>query len=156
MNSHIASLREQLPDLLRRLADPITPYTAAELWSRLHAENWDLCLPVLHSQLQAGPAEVQRLVIAILIEQAEQLGKDSLPEWSRDVANLMMSADRLVRMAAIEAVSTLGIDGVATRKRLRQIVCDGEPALACAALKALLDLDETVIEEVAACFRPHP
>lgn len=140
------SFVEQLTGLLRQLADPVTPHTAAELWCRIRAVGWEECLPVLLHELQTGNPDVKRLVLAILSEEAEQEGTDSVQPFLDEVERLLADENRLVRMAAIHAVRDLNLSGAS--QALRRIICNDEAELSRQALITLIELDDGVVEEL--------
>jgi len=147
------SFVEQLPGMLRLLADPTTPHTAPEISCRIQAAGWELCVPVLLSELRGDDPDVKRLVLAILAEEAENVGTESTEPFHEAVEWLMADEDRLVRMAAIHAVRDLHISTPTATAALRRIVCDDEAELARQALLTLIELDDGVVEELAQMLR---
>lgn len=147
------SFVEQLSGILRLLADPTTPHTAAELWCRIQAEGWELCIPTLLSELQGDNPDVKRLVLAVLSEEAEQVGTESTEPFQEAVERLLADEDRLVRMAAIHTVRDLLISTPTAAAALRRIACHDEPPLAREALISLIELDDGVVEELAQKLR---
>ena len=143
----------QLPILLRLLADPRTPHTSSELWCRVTTFGWEECEPVLLAELKSDNSDVQRLVIAIVEEQAEHAGIDSIQNFVRPIVTLLSHDDRLVRVCAVSAVGGLMIDDQNAADSLRQIVCKDEPTIARSALQVLLAFDDKFVQEVAEWFR---
>lgn len=146
----------QLPFLLRLLADPTTPHTAHELWCRIRSIDWGGCVPVLKSELDGGVADVKRLVLAIISEEAEQMGCESVEQFLPTVVSLLSDEDRLVRMSAIHTVESLKICDQDVIAALRHVIAFDEPILASQALATLLKLDaeHVVIKEIAVHFHP--
>ena len=147
------SFVEQLPGILRLLADPTTPHTAAELWCRIQGAGWEFCVPVLLSELRGDNSDVKRLVLAILVEEAENVGTESTEPFHEAVERLLADEDRLVRMAAIHTVRDLLISTPTATAAVRRIVCHDESPLAREALISLVELDDGVVEELAQKLR---
>lgn len=145
----------QLPVLLRLLANPTTPHTALELCCRIRSFGWDECEPTLMAELETGSASVKQLVLGIISEEAEQIGTESVQSFVPQVVSLLKDEERLVRMAAIHTVESLLVSDDNVVAALRHIVANDEPILASQALTTLLelDLDHTVIQEIAVHFR---
>lgn len=150
------SFFERLPDLLRQLSLSTTPYTALELWSRIQAAGWEPCVPVMFAELQGDDPDVKSLILGILAEEVEQVGTESTEQFFDTVERLLADDDRLLRMAAIHAVFDLRITTPTASTALRHIVCNDEPPLARQALLTLIELDESVVEEVASLLRGRP
>lgn len=155
MTTEHEDFRQQLPLLLRLLANPTTPHTNTELWCRITSFGWDECVPMLLKELETGAGEVKRLVLSIISEEAEQIGTESVQSFVPQVVALVKDEDRLVRMAAVHAVESLLVSDDNVVAALRNIVAHDEPILASQALATLLelDLDHTVIQEIAVHFR---
>jgi HEAT repeats len=147
------SFVEQLAGMLRQLADPVTPHTVAELWCRIQAAGWDTCVPPLLSELQGDNPDVKRLVLAILSEEAEQIGLESTEPFYESVERLLADDDRLVRMAAIHTVRDLYITMPTAAAALRHIACNDKVELSRQALVTLIELDDGVVEELAQKLR---
>lgn len=145
----------QLPTLLRLLADPTTPHTAKEIWCRIRSFDWVDCVPLLMSELESGVADVKRLVLNIICEEAEQVGCESVQQFLPTVISLLSDEDRLIRGAAIQTVETICILDEDVTKALRHIIAFDEPIIASQALITLLELDlgGSVIRELAPHFR---
>ena len=107
----MSSFLEQLPALLRQLADPVTPHTSAELWCRIVSDDWDRYIPALIHALQTGENDVKRLVLAIACEQASHVPTTPLQPFLVELQRLLAYQDRAVRMAAINAVRELAQHG---------------------------------------------
>ncbi|QDU94394.1 HEAT repeat domain-containing protein [Lignipirellula cremea] len=140
---------QQLPGLLRNLADPTTPHTVAELWCRISAFDWDRSAPVLLGELQTGPAPVQCLVMEVLVEEAELNGDAGLLAFLAPVRQLLEHPDRLVRGAAIGVVRSLSTLDQETIEALRRRAAEDELLLAREALLALIEQDDAMVEEFA-------
>ena len=113
-------------------------------------------MPVLLSELQGDDPEVKQLVLAILSEESEYQEGESTDLFFGVVERLLADENRLVRMAAIHAVSDLRITTPTALTALRRIVCHDESPLARQALMTLVELDDSVIEEVASLLRGRP
>ena len=150
---HEVPFPKQLPDLLRMLADPVTPHTTSELWCRIKGTGWDQCVPVLLSELESGEADVKRLVLAIISEDAEQVGRDSVQPFVPLLTARLNDTDRLVRMEAIQAVRIVQVADQTTTEALLKVACYDEPGLAREALLTLLELDESMFAEVVRFLR---
>lgn len=149
------SFIEQLPGLLRQLADPTTPHTTKELWCRVASEEWERCAPTLLHELRTGENDVKQLVLSIVCEQATILRTTSLQPFLIEIERLLADDDRLVRMAAIDAVRQLaqaGRDGEVASPSvltsLRRIGCHDELPLAREALLTLIAIDEGTVREI--------
>jgi hypothetical protein len=147
---------QQLPGLLRQLADPTTQYTSQELWCRIHSAGWDLCVPVLLAELKGSDDSVKRLVMHILVEHHEHASDESLELFHDVVEQLLEDESRVVRMAAIHAVRDLSIWTPTVAASLRWIVCHDHPVLAREALVSLMELDNGIMDELAQKLRPTP
>jgi hypothetical protein len=156
----MASFIEQLPALLRQLADPITPHTTKELWCRVAGEDWEHCAPTLLHELRTGENDVKRLVLSIVCEQATIVSTTPLQPFLIEIEQLLADGDRLMRMAAVGAVRNLvehGRDGDAASPSvvasLRRIGCHDELPLAREALLTLLEMDDGAVREIASLLR---
>lgn len=154
------SFLEQLPALLRQLADPVTPHTSAELWCRIVSDDWDRYVPALIHALQTGENDVKRLVLAIACEQATHVPTTPLQPFLVELQRLLVDEDRLVRMATIHAVrelaqhgQDLGLALPTISQSLRTIVGHDEMLLAREALLTLLEVDENAVIEIASLMR---
>ncbi|OYW19078.1 MAG: hypothetical protein B7Z55_09540 [Planctomycetales bacterium 12-60-4] len=145
----------QLPVMLRLLANPTTPHTALELCCRIRSFGWEECEPTLMAELETGSASVKQLVLGVIREESDQFGDESVRSFVLQVVSLLKDEDRLVRMSAIHAVESLRVSDDNVVAALRHIVANDEPILASQALTTLLelDLDHTVIQEIAVRFR---
>ena len=157
MTTELDDFLKQLPVLLRLLADPITPHTNSELWCRIKSFGWDECVPILMAELESGTGDVQRLILGIICEESDQMGNELVQPFFAAVVSLLNSEDRLVRVAAIHAVERLLIFDEHVVASLRHIIANDEPILASQALATLLELDleHSVIQEIAVMFRSH-
>lgn len=157
MTNEHEDFTQQLPVLLRLLADPITPHTYSELWCRIKSFGLDECVPILKAELESGTADVQRLVLGIICEESDQIGNELAQPFFAAVVSLLNSEDRLVHVSAIHAVERLLIFDEHVVASLRHIIANDEPILASQALATLLelDLDHVVIQEIAVMFRSH-
>lgn len=147
------SFVEQLPGMLRLLADPTTPYTSQEVWCRIQAAGWESCVPMLLSELGGDNPDVKRLVLDILSQEAEQVGTESTEPFHEAVERLLADEDRLVRMAAIHTVRDLSISTPTATAALRRIACNDDAELARQALISLIELDDGLVEELAQKLR---
>ncbi|TWT42627.1 hypothetical protein KOR42_46770 [Thalassoglobus neptunius] len=137
-------ITEQLPTLLRLLANPTTPHTSLEMWDRISAFGWDDCVSVLKQELETGEPDVKRLVMSILWQELEHLGAERVQAFVPLILSLLDDTDRLVRMAAIQAVRDLHSNEAIPQ--LRRIVCEDERPLAAEALLALMELDGGLLD----------
>lgn len=151
---------EQLPLLLRHMADPVTPHTARELWCRIAADDWDRHAATLLRELQTGDNDVKRLVLSIVCEQAANVRTTSIRPFLVEIERLLSDADRLVRMAAIGAVRSLAETGrdedVASPivlALLHRIGSNDELPIAREAIITLLEIDDSAILEIASLLR---
>jgi len=142
---------EQLPTLLRLLADPTSPHTSLELWNRITAFGWDECIPCLMQELETGEPDVKRLVMGILWQELEHLGSGRVQPFVPLILPLLEDSDRLVRMAAIQAVRDLS--SVEAIPQLLRIVCEEERSLAAEALVALMELDNDFLDDLIKTVR---
>lgn len=144
-----------LPVLLRLLANPTTPYTALEFCCRIRSFGWDECVPMLMRELESGAGDVKQLVLRIISEEAEQMGIESVQSFVPQVVSSLKDEGRLVRMAAIHDVESLRVFNQHVAVALRYIIAHDEPIVASQALATLLelDLDHSVIQEIAVHFR---
>lgn len=154
------SFIEQLPALLRQLADPTTPHTAKELWCRIAGEEWERCAATLLDELRTGENDVKRLVLSIVCEQATNVRTTPIWPFLIEIERLLADDDRLVRMAAIQAVRELAQTGrhvdvasPAVLVSLRKIGCDDELPLVREALLTLLEMDDDAVTEIASLLR---
>lgn len=154
------SFFDRLPALLQLMADPTTPHTSKELWCRIAADDWEHHAPTLLHELQAGENDVKRLVLSIICEQASHVRATPIQPFLGEMERLLTDNDRLVRMAAIEAVRHLfqnGRDeGVASPKALallHRISCTDELPLAREAMLALIEMDDSAVREIALLLR---
>lgn len=154
------SFIEQLPVLLRQLAEPTTPHTTKELWCRIASEEWEYSAPTLLHELRTGENDVKRLVLSIVCEQTHIVRHTPIRPFLIEIERLLTDDDRLVRMAAIEAVRELAQTGrdvdvasPAVLVSLRKIGCDDELPLAREALLTLLEMDDDAVTEIAALLR---
>ncbi len=135
---------EHLPSLLRLLADPTTPHTSLELWERITAFGWDECVSCLIQELETGEHDVKLLVMGVLWQELEHLGSERVQPFIPLILPLLGDPDRLVRMAAVQAVRDLRLEE--SLPQLHRIVCEDERPLAAEALVALMELDDSVLE----------
>lgn len=150
------SFLEQLPAFLQLMANPTTPRTSEELWCRIAADDWERHAPTLLHELQAGENDVKRLVLSIMCEQASHVRATPLQPFLGEIERLLTDDDRLVRMAAIEAVRHLfqycQDEDVASPKvlaLLHRISCNDELPLARGAMLALIEMDDSAVLEIA-------
>jgi len=156
----VSPFSDHLPALLRQLADPVTPHTAVELWCRIAADGWDRHVPALLHELQKGENDVKRLVLEIAREHAVASAAGSLDPFFSEAVRLLADEDRLLRMAAINAVHHLAerhqypnITLQNALVALRIIVCRDELPLARQALLTLIELDDNSVIEFASLLR---
>ncbi|WP_013627290.1 HEAT repeat domain-containing protein [Rubinisphaera brasiliensis] len=142
---------EQLSTLLRLLANPTTPHTSLEMWDRISAFGWDDCVPVLIRELETGESDVKRLVMGVLWQEVEHLGPERVQPFVTFILPLLGDSDRLVRMAAIQAVRDLHLQESITL--LRRIVCEDDRPLAAEALVALMELDSDLLDDLVEAAR---
>ncbi len=142
---------EHLPSLLRLLADPITPHTSLELWERITAFGWDECVSCLMQELETGEPDVKRLVMGVLWQELEHLGSERVQPFVTLILPLLGDSDRLVRMAAVQAVRDLRLEE--SLPQLHRIVCEDERPLAAEALVALMELDDDLLDDLIKTVR---
>jgi len=154
------SVVEQLPALLRLMADPTTPHTTNELWCRIAADDWERHAPSLLHELQTGENDVKRLVLSIICEQASHVRTTPIQPFLGEIERLLTDDDRLVRMAAIEALRHLyqhcRDEDVASTKALallHRISCNDELPLARESMLALLEMDDSAVLKIALLLR---
>jgi len=154
------SFIEQLPTLLRVMADPTTPHTTKELWCRIAADDWDRHAPTLLYELRTGMNDVKRLVLSIVCEQANIVRSTPMEPFLVEIERLLTDDDRLVRMAAIGAVRHLFRNGrdeeVASPTvlaLLHRISRDEELPLAREAMLSLVEIDDSAVLEIALLLR---
>lgn len=137
---------DDLPELLRLLADPTTPYTAIELSNRIAVHGWGECTPVIMHQLLHGEPCVKQLVLSVLCYESNQLDSDRVQLFFTVIVDVLRDPDRLVRMSAILAVRGLQLHEAIPQ--LRRIACDDERVLAAEALTTLMELDDDLIDDL--------
>lgn len=142
---------ENLSSLLRLLANPTTPHTSLELWDRITAFGWDECVPCLMKELETGEPDVKRLVMGVLWQETEYVGPERVQPFVPFILPLLGDSDRLVRMAAIQAVRDLRLQE--SIPQLRRIVCEDERPLAAEALVALMELDDGLLDDLIESIR---
>lgn len=154
------SFVEQLPALLRQLADPTTPHTTKELWCRIASGEWERCTPTLLHELRTGENDVKRLVLSIVCEQAKIVDSTPIQPFLIEIERLLADDDRLMRMAAVGAVRYFVAHGresdaasPSVVASLRSIGCHDELPLAREALLTLLEMDEGAVREIASLLR---
>ncbi len=148
-NRFTADLRE----LLQRLSDPVTPYTATELRCRIEAFGWDRCLPILRSELQSTSGDVQRLVLGVISEEADQSGAEAVVCLLPQITNCLSSQDRHVRQAAVLTIGSLGMMTEKVSDTLRNIITQDELATAREALTVLIELDDSLVSKIVGLLR---
>ncbi|WP_201767221.1 hypothetical protein [Rhodopirellula sallentina] len=155
MNANSQEFINQLPTLLRLLADPTTMHTAAELFNRIDAFGWEECSPVLLGALESNDSDVKQLVLSVICYAADTHGNDWVQPFESVVLALLEDKDRLVRISAVLAVESLRAFDPEFVAALRFIIGYDEPILASQALITLLELDRdhSVIRELAPLFR---
>ncbi len=153
LNADSQKFISQLPTLLRQLADPTTMHTAPELCDRINAFGWEECFPVLLGALESSDSDVKQLVLSIICYEADTHGNELVQPFESVVLALLEDEDRLVRMSAVLAVDSLRAFEPEFVAALRFIVGYDEPILANQALITLLELDRTIISELAPLFR---
>lgn len=154
------SFIEQLPTLLRQLAEPTTPHTTKELWCRIASEEWEHCAPTLLHELRTGENEVKRLVLSIVCEQAQIVRSTPIRPFLIEIERLLADDDRLMRMAAVGAVRDLvehgrEVDAASpiVVASLRRIGSHDELPLAREALLTLLEMDDGAVREIGLLLR---
>jgi len=150
------SFIEQLPALLRVMADPTTPHTTKELWCRIAADDWDRHAPTLLHELRTGENDVKRLVLSIVCEQAKIVRSTPIQPFLIEIERLLTDDDRLVRIAAVGAVRDLVGHGresdaasPSVLASLRRIGSHDELPLAREAVLTLLEMDDDAVREIA-------
>jgi hypothetical protein len=158
--SEMPSFVEELPALLQLMADPTTPHTSKELWCRIAADDWERHAPTLLHELQKGENDVKRLVLSIICEQASNVRTSPIQPFLGEIERLLTDGDRLVRMAAIEAVRSLVRDGrdedaasPTVLALLHRISRDDELPLARQAMLALIEMDDSAVLQIAQLLR---
>jgi len=154
------SFLEQLPALLRQLADPTTPHTTKELWCRIAGDEWDRHAATLLHELRTGENDVKRLVLSIICEHATNVRTTPLWPFLVEIERLLTDDDRLVRMAAVGAVREVVEHGrevdaasPSVLASLRRIGSHDELPLAREALLTLLEMDDDAVREIASLLR---
>jgi hypothetical protein len=154
------SFIEQLPALLRVMADPTTPYTTKELWCRIAADDWDRHAPTLLHELRTGMNDVKRLVLSIFCEQAQIVRSTPIQPFLIEIERLLTDDDRLMRMAAVGAIRDFveharegDVASPSVVASLRRIGSHDEPPLAREALLTLLEMDDGAVREIASLLR---
>lgn len=160
MQGRMTAFIEQLPALLRQLADPITPHTTKELWCRIASEEWEYSASTLLHELRTGENDVKRLVLSIVCEQAQIVRSTPIQPFLIEIERLLADEDRLMRMAAVGAVRDLvdlGRESDAASPSvlasLCSIGCHDELPLAREALLTLLEMDDDTVREIASLLR---
>lgn len=97
-------------------------------------------------QLAAGDADVKRLVLEILVQEWEHQGDGRVQPFVQLIVPQLRDFDRLVRMTAIQAVRDLQLREAIPG--LRRIVCEDEKLLAAEALAALIEMDESLLDDL--------
>jgi HEAT repeat protein len=151
MTTNTKKFLSELPQFLRLLADPTTPHTSLELWSRITASGWDECVPCLMQELETGDPDVKRLVVNVVEQEFEQFGSERVQPFVPLVVALLNDADRLVRMAAIQFVRDFRPGNAIPS--LRRIVCEDERLLAAEALVVLMELDNELLDDLIEAVR---
>lgn len=144
---------ENLSSLLRLLANPTTPHTSLELWDRITAFGWDECVLCLMKELQTGEPDVKRLVMGVLWQELEHLGPERVQPFIPLILPQLGDPDRLVRMAAIQAVRDLRLEE--SIPHLRRIICEDERPLAAEALVAVIELDDNLLYDIIETVRSN-
>ncbi len=151
MTTNTEKFLSELPQLLHLLADPTTPHTSLELWDRITAFGWNECIPCLMQELETGEPDVKRLVMGVLWQELEHLGPERVQPFVPLILPLLADPDRLVRMAAIQAVRDLQLKEALPQ--LRRIVCEDERPLAAEALVSLMELDGGLLDDLIESVR---
>jgi len=151
MTTDTEKFLSELPQLLHLLANPTTPHTSLELWDRITAFGWDDCVPCLMKELETGEPDVKRLVMGVLWQELEHLGPERVQPFIPLILPLLADPDRLVRMAAIQAVRDLQLKEALPQ--LRRIVCEDERPLAAEALVSLMELDGGLLDDLIESVR---
>lgn len=152
----MSSFVERLPGLLRELAEPVTSYTAKELWCRIYSEGWDACVATLKNELDGDDSNVKCLVLSIICEQAEQVGQEYAEPFHGIIERLLNDNHARTRMAAILAVRQLLIMTSSVKNALREISCSDEAHLCAEAIVTLVELDPKVASEISGLLRASP
>lgn len=154
------SFIEQLPALLRQLAEPTTPHTTKELWCRIASEEWEQCALNLLHELRTGENDVKRLVLSIVCEQAHIVRSTPIQPFLIEIERLLTDDDRLMRMAAVGAVRDFvehgrdnDVASPSVLASLRRIACHDELPLAREALLTLLEMDDGAVKEIGLLLR---
>jgi len=105
-------------------------------------------------ELELGESDVKRLVMGILWQELERLGPNRVQPFAPPILPLLDDPDRLVRMAAIQAVRDLHLNEAVPQ--LRRIVCEDEQPLAAEALVALMELDDGLLGDLIQSIRDKP
>lgn len=154
------SFLEQLPVLLRQLAEPTTPHTTKELWCRIVSEEWEYSAPTLLHELRTGENDVKRLVLSVVCEQAQIVRSTPIQPFLIEIERLLADDDRLMRMAAVGAIRDLVEHGresdaasPSVLASLRRIGSHDELLVAREALLTLLEMDDEAVREIASLLR---
>lgn len=132
---------ERLPELLHLLSEPVTQYTASELWIRISNPYWDECLPILLHELHSNDARVLRLVMGIMQKQAEIVGPDSFVSLIPTISKHLKHEDSLVRQATIGLLMVLEICDNHILDGLKSIIENDESYIATEAALAIIKLN---------------
>lgn len=132
---------ERLPEILKLFSEPVTPYTASELWIRISNPYWDECLPILLQELHSDDPRVLRLVLAILQMQSETIGPESFVNSIPIITKHLTHDDSLVRQATIGLLKEMEICDNQILDGLKSIMLNDDPYISTEAALALLKLN---------------
>lgn len=130
----------QLPEILHLFSNPVTPYTASEMWIRISNPYWDECLPILLQELQSNDSRVVRLVFGIFQKESEIMGPDTLVSSIPTIMKYLKQEDPTVRQAVIYLLSSMQISNDQILSGLKFIMENDEPYLATEAALTILKL----------------
>lgn len=155
MRAGFQEFLENLPLLLRLLAEPITGCTESEVFHRIDAWGWNECFPTLLEQLESGDSDVKCLVLSVICYATTVSDLEVTQPLESAVLSLLVDESSCVRMSAIVAAESLGTRDPQIIATLRRIVGHDNDVLSCQALITLLehDIDRSVLRDIKPLFR---
>ncbi len=144
------SFFRDLKELIRIMADPVTPHTVNEIWCRFGPDCFSECLPTFLSILKSPVAAEVSLVLNIFEMQAERISKGLSTKAKVAVVNCLDHEERYVVSAAISCLGALGRSADLAVDRLREILVANDALLSTRAASALIDVEAQAAEDVFA------